>query len=102
MNLDIKVTFYFPNALRFETVPPTDWVNLNQKLDKMSEQLDTLIAEVARNTTVEQSAIVLIQGLKAQLDAAGTNPVKLKALSDSLAKNDDDLAAAVAANTPAT
>lgn len=28
-------------------------------------------------------------------------PVKLKALSDTLGKNDDDLAAAVAANTPA-
>lgn len=71
----------------------------NQKLIMAS--LDTLTAEVARNTTVEKSALALIQGLKAQLDAAGTDPVALKALSDQLAANDDDLAAAVAANTPA-
>lgn len=37
--------------------------------------LDTLTAEVANNTTVEKSAVALIQGLKAQLDAAGTDPV---------------------------
>lgn len=67
----------------------------------MSQELDTLTAEVARNTTVEKSALVLIQGFAKQLADAGTDPVKLKALSDSLAANDNELAAAVAANTPA-
>lgn len=63
--------------------------------------LTELTAEVTNNTTVEQSAITLLQGLKAQLDAAGTDPVALKALSDQLAANDTALAAAVTANTPA-
>jgi len=76
---------------------------LNRKVSTMAGELDALTAEVANNTTVEKSALVLIQGFAARLDAAGTDPVKLKALSDSLKANDDELAAAVAANTvPAT
>jgi hypothetical protein len=67
----------------------------------MARELDDLQAEVARNTDVEQSALTLIQGLRDQLDQAGTDPVKLQALRDQLAQNDDALAAAVAANTPA-
>jgi hypothetical protein len=63
--------------------------------------LTALQAEVARNTTVEKSALALIQGFAAQLAAAGTDPVALKALQDSLTASDDELAAAVAANTPA-
>lgn len=76
-------------------------LHIAQTQTKIMALLDTLTAEVARNTTVEQSAITLLQGLKAQLDAAGTDPVALKALSDQLGTNDDALAAAVAANTPA-
>lgn len=72
-----------------------------RKVNHMSAQLDILTAEVAATKTVAQSAIVLIQGLKAQLDAAGTDPVALKALSDSLADTDKQLADAVTANTPA-
>ena len=64
--------------------------------------LSGLTAEVTRNTSVEQSALTLIQGLAAQIAAAGTDPVKLKALQDQLAQNDDALAAAVAANTAPT
>ena len=75
-------------------------VFLARELIDMSAELDTLKAEVAHNTDVEQSAIALIQGLKAQLDAAGTDPVALKALSDQLGANAEALAAAVAANTP--
>lgn len=56
--------------------------------------------EVAEDKTVKESAITLLTGLKAALDAAGTDPVKLKALSDSLSSNTDALAAAVLANTP--
>ncbi len=72
-----------------------------KELNRMSAELDALSAEVTNATTVEQSAITLIQGLKAQLDAAGTDPVALKALSDSLGASDTALAAAIAANTPA-
>lgn len=72
-----------------------------EEIRTMSTQLDALTAQVTANGTVIGSAITLIQGLKAQLDAAGTDPAKLQALSDSLAKTDSDLAAAVAANTVA-
>lgn len=62
--------------------------------------LTDLQAQVASNTTVIQSAIVLINGIAARIDAAGVDPVALKALSDSLKASDDALSAAVAANTP--
>lgn len=68
---------------------------------KEMADLTALQASVANTATVEQSAIVLLQGLKAQLDAAGTDPVALAALSASLDSGANDLAAAVVANTPA-
>ena len=73
---------------------------INQMGIKMAGELDELTLKVAETKTVTESAIVLLQGLKAKLDAAGTNPVALKALSDSLATSDAALAAAVSANTP--
>lgn len=67
----------------------------------MSAVLDALTANVTRVNTVADSAIVLLQNLKAQLDAAGTDPVALQALSDSLGTEADKISAAVTANTPA-
>lgn len=67
----------------------------------MPTDFSQLEAEVAEDKTVKQSAITLLNGLKAALDEAGTDPVKLKALSDSLSSETDSLAAAVVANTPA-
>lgn len=74
---------------------------LLKKVKTMADELAGLTAQVAANTTVIESALTLIQGLKAKLDAAGTDPAALKALSDSLAAEDQRLADAVAANTPA-
>jgi nitrogenase subunit NifH len=54
---------------------------LKRRINKMAGELDALTAEVANNTTVEKSALALIQGFAAQLAAAGTDPVKLKALA---------------------
>jgi len=71
------------------------------KENEMAGELDALTAEVANATTVEQSAITLIQGLAAQLAAAGTDPAKLQALHDQLMASDAALAAAIQANTPA-
>lgn len=67
----------------------------------MAQELDDLTADVAAETSVEKSALVLINGFAAQLAAAGTDPVKLKALSATLRQNNAELAQAVAANTPA-
>lgn len=78
----------------------------------LDDKITALQAEVANNTTVEKSALVLIQGFAARLDAAvaaaqaaGASPAQLQSLTDlstSLKSNDDELAAAVTANTPAT
>lgn len=66
-------------------------------------ELDDLKAAVARDTEVDSSAITLLQGLKAKLDAAiaSGDPAALKSLSDQLGANAQGLADAVTQNTPA-
>lgn len=71
------------------------------KIDKMANELDTLTAEVSETATVIDSAVVLLKGLKAALDAAGTDPAKLAALSASLDSKQTELATAISENTPA-
>lgn len=68
---------------------------------KIMAILDELTAQVTKNNDTIESAITLLGNIKALLDAAGTDPVALKALSDSLGAEDDKLAAAIVANTPA-
>lgn len=63
--------------------------------------LDALTAQVTANTTVVESALTLINGFSVALAAAGTDPAKLADLATQLKSEDDKLAAAVAANTPA-
>jgi hypothetical protein len=63
--------------------------------------LSDLQAAVAAEDTVIDSAVTLLQGLKAALDAAGTDPVALKALSDDIGAKTATLADAVTKNTPA-
>lgn len=74
---------------------------LKSKSIQMADEMATLEAEVAETKTVAQSAVVLLQGLKQRLDEAGTDKVKLAALSADLGGSTDALAAAVVANTPA-
>lgn len=74
---------------------------LSHRLEKAMAEIDTLTAQVASNTSVIESAITLLGNIKALLDAAGTDPAKLAALSATLAAEDEKLAAAVVANTPA-
>lgn len=69
--------------------------------EKIMAALDDLTAQVAANKTVIDSALALINGIAARITAAGTDPAALAALTTSLKSEDDALAAAVAANTPA-
>ncbi len=74
--------------------------------NKMAVDLTKLTAEVARNTTVEGSVVALLTQLTALIKAIppSTDPVTqaaLDQLSTTLTANDDAVAAAVAANTPA-
>ena len=67
----------------------------------MTTQLQTLTDQVTANNTLIGSAVTLIGGLAAQIQASINDPVALQALADSLKQNDDTLAAALLANTPA-
>lgn len=73
-----------------------------QQGEHMSQQLDALRAEVERVKTVDQSVLLLIQGLADQIRDAKDDPIAIQALADDLRAQTDSLAAAVAANTPPT
>lgn len=66
---------------------------------KMSQATDNLAAAVQRETSVQQSAVALIQGIASQLKQVSTDP-QVQALADQLNANTDALASAVQANTP--
>lgn len=74
---------------------------LSEGFKTMSRELDDLTAQVKANSDLLGSATTLINGIAARIEAAGTDPVALKALTDELKAKDDVLAAAVKANTPA-
>lgn len=67
----------------------------------MATSLDDITVEVQQTTDAQAAAVLLLQELKNRLDAAGTDPAALKALSDQLDASTNALAAAVVANTPA-
>ena len=71
----------------------------------MSAQLDALTAQVTQNTTVEASAVTLINGIAAQISSAvaaaqAGDATALATLATELQTSATALAAAVAANTP--
>lgn len=73
---------------------------INKKENIEMADLTKLTSDVAANRSAVDSAVTLLKGLKDALDAAGTDPVALAALSASLETETSDLAAAVVANTP--
>ena len=79
------------------------WAILGEE-SKMAGELDSLRSQVEQSVTVERSAIVLLQGLKAALDdaIASGNPGALTDLSAQLGASAGALADAVVANTPAS
>jgi hypothetical protein len=99
--IDLHIHFEQP-ALEAKLDKVLVAVNAVLKLEvAMSAELDNLTDEVTRNAEVDQSAITLIKGIAQMLIEAKDDPVKIAALSASLKASADDLAAAVAANTPA-
>lgn len=71
------------------------------KEDKLMATIAELEQQIRESVAVEQSAVLLIQGFKERLEAAGVDPVKLDQLKADLDASEQNLAAAVAANTPA-
>ena len=78
------------------------WALLREEI-KVAGELDALRAQVANTTSVEQSAITLLQGLKTALDnaIASGDPGALVDLSAQLGVGAGALADAIVANTPA-
>ncbi len=80
-------------------------------MSKLDDTITALTSQVAANKNAEQSALKLIQAIPglittavAAAQAAGATPAQLQSFTDltaSLKANDDELAAAVIANTPA-
>lgn len=104
MDLNLNVYFHLPSDPRLaEAIARVEAalaVVINQGII-MTQQMDDLEVEVSNNTTVEQSAVTLLNGLAATVLSLKNDPVKLQAFVDSLKASSTDLAAAVAANTPA-
>jgi hypothetical protein len=73
--------------------------DIENKMATSSSALADLQAQVAQSTSVEQSALTLINGLVAELTAAGNNPAAIEAAVTQLKNSASTLAAAVAANT---
>jgi len=69
--------------------------DLNQRIADLADQ-------VAKSVEVEKSALTLIQGINAELAAAGTDAAKLADLRASLMGSAEALSMAVAANTGST
>ncbi len=67
----------------------------------MAGLFDDLQAQVALTTSIEESAIALIQGLVAKLEAAQGDPAQLAVIVSQLKASGDGLSAAILANTPA-
>lgn len=74
---------------------------LTKRITSMATDLNSLRAEVERNTEVDQSAITLLNGLSQQLAEIKNDPQAVQELSDQLRNSSDQLAQAVTANTPA-
>jgi hypothetical protein len=91
-----------------------DLVGIHVKLDRilkllqaqgaqMSTDFSALQAQVAANTTVEQSAITLLDQLHAMLlnAQASGDPAQLQSVIDQLGASQAALASAITQNTPA-
>ena len=75
--------------------------NTNKELKSMSAQMDALIAEAHRNTDTSAAIVKVVNDLVAMVEANKNDPVALQAAIDEFRANDDAVAAAVVANTPA-
>jgi chromosome segregation ATPase len=101
MRIDVHHFFHPPETdAKLDTIL-AKLFQIQQKEDAMSTQLDVLQAQVEKNTTIEESAVVLINGLAAQITALKNDPAALQALADSLNASSTDLSNAIQANTPA-
>ncbi len=72
-----------------------------ERLKEIKKMLDQLTKDVANETSVMNSAVTLLNNLSAAIKTAGTDPIALKALTDTMEANATALSGAIVANTPA-
>ena len=72
---------------------------LNTEGAQLMASIDDIQKAVEAQSSVIDSVETLIEGLVAQVQAAGVDPAKVQAVLDGIAANSDRLAAAVAKNT---
>ena len=68
-----------------------------EDFDKVFAELETA---VGNNTTVDGSAILLLDSLAAQIEEAKNDPTRIQAIVDKIRMDNQTLADAVARNTP--
>lgn len=88
--------------------PPWWAIRLSQQVARLEEmlmtQMDDLRARIARNSSVDDSIITLVQGLSQQLkDALANNdPKAIQDIINTLDQDADRVAKAVTDNTPSS
>jgi hypothetical protein len=94
--------FHSDDIKRFDEILSAlhDIRDIKKELKRMATILDQLTQDVTDENTAIASLIQLLNNISAQLQAAGTDPVKLKALDDTINAEKAAIVAAVTANTP--
>ena len=106
MNIYIKVDHYFHDAkAEAEINRKLDALLRGQQESKnrevhMSVEMDTLIVDVKENTDLDDSIIVLLNGLSAQIEDAAGDKAKALALSAEVKAKSALVREAMLANTP--
>lgn len=103
MKIDLNVYFH-STAEDIILSKLVELLNVVTKQGKhMAQDLTNLATKVSANSDVIDSAVTLLNGIKAKLDEAiaANDPAALQALSDALAADTQELADAVVKNTPA-
>jgi hypothetical protein len=88
-------------VVTFKDVPSIWEQKILSQLEKIMPKLDDLEVQVTAVTDAVGSAIVLINGIAARIEAAGVDPVKLAELTANLKTDATNLAEAVVAGTDA-
>ena len=90
------------HALRLVEENATNVRKIMGSITDLNQRISDLADQVAKSVEVEKSALTLIQGINAELAAAGTDAIKLADLRSSLMNSAEALSMAVAANTGST
>lgn len=93
-----KYTYFEFQVLEALEQIESDIKFIKKELKRMSTELDTLSQQVQETIGIEQSAIALIEGLAAKLEAIANDPAAVLALAEQLHVQSEALAAAVQAN----